>query len=377
MRVSVSTRAALSPAREPRLKETCHREWRQYYHLSNTTYSAMNDRVTTALADAFPNRSVDRLADTGPSWNGANETLEVVFTDGSRAFCKVATDGDRRRIARERAVLRYVAAERPVRVPEVLAADPDAAVPYLVTRPAPGRGLLGAWGRATDTDREALLRRVGATLATLHAERFERAGEITGEASEGDGSTALALDSAPWPDVLRSTIDRTREIGTSERLADHYDAVIDCVEANRDSLAGAPAALLHGDIAKPNLFVDDGPDRPPAAGSALSPDGVVPIDWELAHVGDPARDLVRAADQLLNGFDTTGPERFSTALYEGYRDRAGGLPVGFAKRAPIYRVVRMLGRSGFVDQWTTYLDEPIDELVARADAELQARLDAI
>ncbi len=337
----------------------------------------MNDRVTAALADAFPDRSVDRLVDTGPSWNGANETLGVVFTDGSRAFCKVATDGDRRRITRERAVLRYVADERSVRVPEVLAVDPDAAVPYLVTGPAPGRGLLGAWDRANDADREALLRRVGATLATLHAERFERAGEITGMASESDGSTALALDSAPWPDVLRSTIDRTREIGTSERLADHYDAVIDCVEANRDRLAGAPAALLHGDIAKPNLFVVDAPSRSPATAPDAGPDGVVPIDWELAHVGDPARDLVRAVDQLLNGFDATGPERFSTALCEGYRERAGGLPPGFAERAPIYRVVRMLGRSGFVDQWTTYLDEPIDELVARADAELQVRLDAV
>jgi len=338
----------------------------------------MNDRVTTALADAFPNRSVDRLVDTGPSWNGANETLGVVFADGSRAFCKVATDGDRRRIARERAVLRYVADERPVRVPEVLAADPDAAVPYLVTGPAPGRGLLGAWDRATDVDRQALLRRVGATLATLHAERFESAGEITGAAqSGGGGSTALDIDPAPWPDVLRSTIERTREIGTSERLADHYDAVIDCVERNRDRLADAPAALLHGDVAKPNLFVVDGADRVPAAEPEAGPDGVIPIDWELAHVGDPARDLVRAEDQLLNGFDSAGPERFSTALYEGYRERAGGLPPAFTERAPIYRVVRILGRSGFVDQWATYLDEPVDDLVARADAELQARLDAV
>jgi len=76
-------------------------------------------------------------------------------------------------------VLRYVADERPVRVPKLLAADPDAAVPYLVTGPAPGEELLGAWGAASDADRQALLRRVGATLATLHAERFGSAGGIT------------------------------------------------------------------------------------------------------------------------------------------------------------------------------------------------------
>jgi len=96
--------------------------------------------------------------------------------------------------------------------------------------------------------------------------------------------------------VLRATIERTREIGTSERLADHYDAVFDCVEANRDRLGGAPAALLHGDVAKPNLFVTDdgGVGVDAESRTDTGPDGITPIDWELAHVGDPARDLVRA-----------------------------------------------------------------------------------
>ncbi len=43
----------------------------------------------------------------------------------------------------------------------------------------------------------------------------------------------------------------------------------------------------------------------------------------------------------------------------------------------MYEVVRMLGRSGFIDQWATYLDEPLESLVDRADAELRARLDAV
>lgn len=336
----------------------------------------MSDRVTTVLTGAFPNRSVDRFFDTGLSWNGGNETLGVVFADGSHAFCKVATDGDRRRIARERAVLRHVKSERCLDVPDVLAFDPDAAMPYLVMEPAPGRELLGVWERASDTERRVLLRGIGALLATLHADRFERAGEILGETATRGESIDLTLDAAPWPDVLRSTIDRTRTIGTSERLTDHYDAVIDCVERNRDRLTNAPAALLHGDVAKPNLFVDVG-DRSAASEPTAGPDDVVPIDWELAHVGDPTRDLVRAEDQLLNGFDTGGPERFKTALYAGYREQAGGLPSGFVDRAPIYRVVRILGRSGFIDQWATYLDEPMDALVRRADGELQARLDAV
>jgi hypothetical protein len=52
-------------------------------------------------------------------------------------------------------------------------------------------------------------------------------------------------------------------------------------------------------------------------------------------------------------------------------------PAGSQRRRPVYEVVRVLGRSGFIDQWATYLDEPVDALVERADAELRARLDAV
>ena len=335
-----------------------------------------SEPIERALDAAFPDRTVDRLTDVGPSWNGANETVGVVFADGDRAFLKVALADESRRLCRERAVLRYVGARGPLAVPEVLAADPDGDPSYLATAPAPGRGLLGVYEGATDREREGLLRRVGSALAALHADRFESHGEIVGtgtvsgaavreETTAGgeEAPTGLSIEFAPWTDVLLATIERTREIGTSERLADHYDAVIDCVRDNRETLDGAPAALLHGDVAKPNLFVDC--------------DSVTAIDWELSHVGDPARDLVRAEDQLLNGFDSTGPERFAAALRAGYRERAGGLPDGFGRRRPIYEVVRMLGRSGFVDQWATYLDEPVDALVERADAELRARLDAV
>ncbi|OYR70560.1 phosphotransferase family protein [Halorubrum ezzemoulense] len=344
-----------------------------------------SEPIDRALAAAFPDREVDRLTGVGPSWNGANETVGVAFADGSWAFLKVALADESHRLTRERAVLRYVGAHGLLPVPEVLATDPDGDPAYLATAPAPGRGLLEAYEAASDDERERLLRRVGRALAAFHADRFASHGEIVGagaergSAAEGaatagpDAQTGLAIEFAPWTDVLLATVERTREIGTSERLADHYDAVVDCVRANRDLLDGAPAALLHGDITKPNLFVTaegDGAD-------ATDGPGVAAIDWELSHVGDPARDLVRAEDQLLNGFDSTGSERFAAALREGYRERAGGLPEGFERRRPVYEVVRMLGRSGFIDQWVPYLDEPLDALVERADAELRARLDAV
>ena len=352
-----------------------------------------SEPIDRALAAAFPDREVDRLTGVGPSWNGANETVGVAFADGSRAFLKVALADESHRLTRERAVLRYVGAHGLLPVPEVLAADPDGDPAYLATAPAPGRGLLEAYEAASDDERERLLRRVGGALAALHADRFESHGEIvgagteSGSAAEGavtadaDAPTGLAIEFASWTDVLLATVERTREIGTSERLADHYDAVTDCVRANRDLLDDAPAALLHGDVTKPNLFVTAEGDGANARGASGAPDstdpGVAAIDWELSHVGDPARDLVRAEDQLLNGFDSTGPERFAAALREGYRERVGGLPAGFERRRPVYEAVRMLGRSGFIDQWVPYLDEPLDALVERADTELRARLDAV
>ena len=349
--------------------------------------------IERALSEAFPNRDPSRLTEVGPSWNGANETVGVVFADGGRAFLKIAVTDESRRLARERAVLRYVRAHGPLSVPAVLAAAPDGDPAYLATAPASGRGLLGVYEAASDRERERLLRRVGRALAALHADRFGSHGEIVGAGSErgtaaddgaedrGSGSPGLAIESASWTDVLLTTIDRTREIGTTERLADHYDAVVDCVRENRAALDGAPAALLHGDVTKPNLLVASEREATDAADARDSGDGrdagVAAIDWELSHVGDPARDLVRAEDQLLNGFDSTGEERFAAALRAGYRDRAGSLPAGFERRRPVYEVVRMLGRSGFVDQWATYLDEPVGALVERADAELRRRLDAV
>ncbi|RAW46231.1 aminoglycoside phosphotransferase family protein [Halorubrum sp. 48-1-W] len=341
----------------------------------------MDASVETALTAAFPDRRVVNLVGVGPSWNGGNETVGVDFADGDRVYLKVAIAGSGGRIARERAVLEYVSARRPIPVPNVIATDPDATVPYLATAPAPGRALHDVLREADDDRRETLLRYVGATLATLHAERFESHGEIVGRGGtvgigEGvdeavhDGASGLEIETASWTDTLLGTIERTREIGTTDRLARHFDAVIDCVESNRDRLDGAPTALLHGDIAPPNAFLAEG-DR--VVGGA----DVGFLDWELAHVGDPARDLVRARDQLCNGFDYEGPERFGGAVYAGYRERAGGLPTGFETRRPIYRVVRILGRSGFLDQWATYLDEPMEDLVERIDVELETRLEAV
>jgi aminoglycoside phosphotransferase (APT) family kinase protein len=351
----------------------------------------MHQSVETALDAAFPDRTVVDVGGAGPSWNGGNETVAVVFADGCRAYLKTAVDGAGSRLDREVATLAYLRAHRPLPVPATLAVETSGPVPYLATAPAPGQSVDERFEPAGPDTRERLLRRVGRAVAALHAVRFDGHGTIRGRGvtvgcgeTVGRGTPAESNDAvestftrpglevsiAPWPDVLLETVEQTREIATTDRLDRHFDAVAGCIERHRQLLAGAPAALLHGDVTKPNAFVVDGRRDAHTGDVGL-------LDWELAHVGDPSRDLVRARDQLCNGFDTEGPDRLTDAVLDGYRDRAGGLPAGFEVREPIYRVVRVLGRSGFLDQWVSYLGEPMEALVDRIDAELDSRLAAV
>jgi len=115
----------------------------------------MGRQVTAALEDAFPGRAVAETDETGPSWNETNETAEVRFADGETVYCKVAVDGDGSRIAREHAVISFLRARSEVRVPDVVAADPDAVIPYLATAPMAGRNLAFAWADATPTSGQA------------------------------------------------------------------------------------------------------------------------------------------------------------------------------------------------------------------------------
>ena len=315
----------------------------------------MDSRIASALEDAFPEREVHELKSTGPSWNDSNRTVGVDFADEGTAYLKIATDGDGSRIARERAVIAYVEENSEVPVPTVLASDAGRQVPYLATAPVSGRSFLEAWTECDVDGRAALARQVGEALADVHALRFEAHGHVVGGGADG-----LDLETGPWTDVLIERIEDARALAASDRFDHHFDEVIAAVEANREQVDDAPAALVHGDPAQPNCFRTD--------------DGVGLLDWEIAHVGDPARDLHRARDQQLGGFRDDGPERLVTALYDGYRENAGGLPEGFEDRRSVYEAVRFLGTSGHFEKYVDYLDESAEELAAWVRAEMERRL---
>ncbi|WP_255149633.1 phosphotransferase family protein [Halorarius halobius] len=314
-----------------------------------------DERVSAALQAAFPDRTVDRVGAAGPSWNDANHTVGVEFADGDRCYLKIASDGDGIRIARERAVVERVDG---VPVPDVLAADAGGDPPYLVTRPVDGDPLIRRWDDADADGRRGLARRVGRSLATVHDHRFDSHGHVVG--GTGDG---LDVDAAPWSEVLVDTVRNLQSRAPCDRRSEHFEAVVAAVRDAAPLLDDAPAALLHGDPAQPNCFVVD--------------DEVGFLDWEIAHVGDPARDVVRARDQQFDPLRGEAPPAVVDAFHDGYRERAGGLPEGFERRQPLYEAVRLLGVSGYLDRTAEFVDEPVGELTAWLDVELNRRLDRI
>lgn len=315
----------------------------------------MDERITRALEDAFPDRDVAAVNASGPSWNDGNRTVGIDFRDGEAVFLKLSNDSDGSRIARERAVIDYVAGNSDVPVPTVLASDTAGEVPYLVTAPVSGETLLSPWSDADTAERAELARRVGTALASVHALRFGEHGHVTGGDEDG-----LELDTGPWTDVLVDSTTELWEVASSDRFDHHVDAAIEAVEANRELLDDAPAALLHGDPARPNCF----------RGEA----GIGFLDWEIAHVGDPIRDVERTRGLQIDSLRAEGPEEIRTAFYDGYRERAGGLPEGFEERRPVYDVVRFLGHSGVFDKWAAFLDTDPEKLATWMDAEMDRRL---
>jgi aminoglycoside phosphotransferase (APT) family kinase protein len=318
----------------------------------------MNDQIASVLENAFPNRAVDDVRAAGISWNDNNRTVRVDFSDGQTIYLKVAIDRDESRIACERAAIAYVDANCEVLVPTIVTSDTSGEIPHLATAPVSGQSLLDLWSDASVNERAALAQQVGTALASIHSCRFEDHGHITGNDRDD-----LRLETGLWTDILINKIEYKRDLSPSDRFDHHFDEVMTAVEANRELLNEAPAALLHGDPARPNCY--------------RSEEKIGFLDWEIAHIGDPVRDLHRAWDQQLNSLHADAPERIVTALYDGYRERAGGLPDGFEDRRPVYEAVRFLSKSGFFEKWMEFLDETPEELANWIREEMDRRLDEI
>ncbi|WP_436925872.1 phosphotransferase family protein [Halosimplex amylolyticum] len=312
----------------------------------------------SVLDDAFPGRAVEAISESGPSWNDANRSVRVAFADGDAAFAKVATDGDGARIATELAAIDYVDRHCGVAVPTVLASASAGSTPYLVTAPMAGENFHRPWAEWSTDEREREIERVGAALAEIHAREFDRHGRIV-----AGGAGGLTVETDSWTETLVADIEQKRTLGSTDRYDHYYDAVIEAVRANARTLDRAPATLVHGDPAMPNVFRTD--------------TEVGFIDWEIAHVGDPARELHRVEDRLRDWGDDAVGDRLVGAFREGYRERAGSLPGGREEREPVYDAVQLLGTAGFFDKHVEHVDAPPAQAAERFERDMERRLDAI
>lgn len=317
----------------------------------------MTDAVDAALGDAFPDRTVVETTVPESADHPGNDTVLVRFADGSRAYLKVATDGDATRIRRDAAVCRYVRAHGTVRAPKVLATG-GGERPFAATAPLSGTPLAALPDPGTDEVRAERVRTVGKTLARLHETPVDGPGRIVGGDADG-----LRYAETDWPGALRATL-RER---TAMHFADRFDGAPDRVDAlladAAETLSGFEPALCHEDPNAGNLFVADG--RPPGM-----------VDWETAVVGDPALSLARGESHHVDVVDADEElrSRLRAALYGGYRAVADDLPTGYEERRPIYRVVTFLLTAQTFDLWAPEAAEPTPELAAWVEREFADRL---
>ncbi len=311
----------------------------------------MDDPVERAVRTALPGRTIDAVEDQ--TTRPGNETAGVTFADADPVYVKTATD-TAVRLTREVAALCYAGAHCPMRVPAVVAADPAADPPYLVTDPLPGTPMNDGW--TGDGDRERLLRETGRAIAGVHEPSFDRPGVI-----EGGDADGLELTGEDWTETLCATVEWRAGDWFPDRFADLPPRLVETIRAVDPEMAGSPT-LIHCDCSRINVHLDPG--------------GL--LDWERALVGDPAFDLVDATFHHLGQPDVDDDERpaLEAALYDGYRERAGRLPPGIDELRPLYRAIaHLLVPQAFEDWAPRVEDRTMDVLAADVREEFDSRLE--
>lgn len=260
------------------------------------------DPVHDALAQGFDQFAVGQRLHAVPP----HET-HAVRVDGRRVVCKRAT-GPRGDPATEAAVLRFVADETPLPVPEVLAAGAEG----FVAEWCDGLG-------AGDASDEVTARAIGAAMARLHAateDAFDGYGPVT-----ADGDSEMAVDAHHgWIGGLRTRLLDRREYLATVGHADVADAVVEWLEGGPAVLADpGPPVLCHGNLLPDHVAVTDG-----AVTCA--------IDFEHALVAPPEYDCWRTLVPIEGG---DGGDTPGAAFREGYAG-VRPLPDGLDDRRALY-----------------------------------------
>lgn len=312
----------------------------------------MSSAVRTVVTDAFPNCTIENIKPQNA--RPGNKTARVEFADRGPVYVKVDLNSVGR-VRREIAGVRHASTYASVNVPEIVAADPDADSPYMITRPLAGELMNERW--TADDDREVLMHAVGSTVAATHEARLDEVGIITGWA---DGR--LRLDAMSWTETLCATVRSRAESEFSNRFSELPDDLVSTIRAINPTLKVDSASLLHGDPSRINIH--------------LEPNGL--LDWERALVGDPAFDLVETIFHHLGQPDVDESEKpvLREALLAGYREQRGHLPEQFDTYEPLYWAIAYLLAPQTFDKWAPQADAPTDEIEEDVREEAYSRMTA-
>lgn len=295
----------------------------------------MTRHVADALAQHYDQFVVGESLHEVPP----HETYAVTV-GGQPAVCKRATEatGDP---ATEAHVMRFVARETDLPVPEVLAVGDDHFVAaWCPAAPAPDEQSLDeAWGRAA-----------GRCLGTLHAQTagtFDAYGKPRAE-----GDALVAADGPDWTGAVRASLRRRRATISEFGYADVADAVLDYLDDHPDAFAGAgDPVLCHGWATPDHVAVADG-------------EVTCLLDFEHALVAPGEWDYWRTALPAFDGpdGDDGGADAVERAFRAGYED-VRPLPDGFERRQPLYAVLNTVY---YVESLFVQRNVPAEEREERA-----------
>lgn len=317
------------------------------------------EAMVAAVTDGWAVREATAIDD------GGNETVAVTAEtpDGVReCVLKAAAADAGGNLAAEAKVLRLLAAETAVPVPEVygvVADHPDLPTPLFLMERVDGDPLPPDASAIPDGEMAAYVRQLGRALGEVHGvDAFDGYGPVVDaervDPAEAGGARplareyGLALDDPheTWEERLPATADWMLDRLEGTRFGDLVPALDDAISerCERLDLPGRPA-VARIDHHPGNLAVDR---------ESRSVTGL--LDWGLVRTTDPEYDLVCAEQGVCgtDSLDSDRRERIRAALYEGYEDHSGlARDEGFERRRRLYLLVFITANMTWVSGWVT------------------------
>lgn len=283
-----------------------------------------------AVARAARAATGREVASVEPISKGINATYRVAFADGDLAVLKAATFNTAAELRPEPRLLRRLAREATIPVPEVLAIVEDGGplgTFHFLLDYCDGR-LVGDLGRLSVAEQERLVRATGRHLGRLHEHRLlDTCGPLRVTDPAGDRTPEFTTESEheSWGAVFASLADHPVSLFERVQCGDDPGRFVDLVPDVVAAFEGVESAIaepetpvvLHGDFRHDNMVLAPPDEEGPLVRAVL--------DFGDPYVGDYRFDLAFAEDAMLRvQFPTSDrADHLAELLRETYADERG------------------------------------------------------